>query len=1028
MKTPPLPLRIILASCLLLAGGLISEAKLGLDREAYGVWDRTGGLSVETYPFTRGQEWTTAWEHINPARHVFDWSELDALLQFAYDQNQKLFAKVSPVGGQGGPPSWIYEDQGGDVPRVTGDVFDYGFYLDPEYKLYFSEMVQAMGDHMRNNVPAHLLDRVAFVRVDTGATGDEEPYENAGNIDFPELYGITNQEWEDFRLWAFEVYRQAFQEGPARKIPLLFQDIDPSQDPVEWAWVTGNVTAGFGAKFGGIVRGHHLTKSNTATTDFKDKAVDSDFGLFSRNEMDQTWQKTFFQLNIRLNMYWTAVEQLHPGLSVWDVTQSCLGNTYIDDYTFAFEFFNTWAAELDPPTARGGFSILHEGLDSSDTVKFPESIYGPANINNEQRYIDICAAYASRGALMNDSFAATKGQVYQRDAQTGFNDSSWLIVPGNYERFITQMDPDNTSKGLFRINGPLTTASHPYDRYARSFDSATGKNTMYFDIHDNLLPSRSQSVRLSVIYLDAGTGQFELQYDADSDSQKTAFVVTKTNSNTWKTETIIVDDWALQNNGPNGADLMLLNVDSEDDIFHMVELVKISEVTLGTVGKGSVSGRTDAIVYDPMVGTFDEGQRFELTVTPEPGWEFVGWSGDLDGTETRPFLYATEDARVTANFIYLGADLTEDNFNSADWTGGTGWSGNWIPSGEATPGAIVQLNNTGEITRNLGTPLSNATLSFMWDVDRITTGQPGEVYIKVGSIWLPDPVWSEGVKGDDSGSSPELAPATVNLSSFGTVSGIRFKLNGNSSTDRFWIDDVVILGSDGGGGTYEQPLFTSDPVEKGPGVEGSPYAGTLVGSALDANGDPMTFSKVPASGPAWLNVDSNGTLWGTPTAADIGLNRWTVEVTDGSGVPDEAYLLITVEPDGAPALSYAEWSSLFRLDQPQDGDDDGDAEPNIIEFSNGGSPVNRLDNGHQSTFELMSGSGSTWFEYAYAKRGSGLSYQMEVSSSLAPGSWSGTGYTETGNDPLNGYFNLITNRIEIPTDSPVFIRLRVEEN
>ncbi|NDV61009.1 T9SS C-terminal target domain-containing protein [Puniceicoccales bacterium CK1056] len=673
MIPPPFPPRILLAASLLLGGGLALDAKLGLDREAYGVWDRSGFQPVEQYPFTRGQEWSTGWEHVHPARGVYDWSELDELLEFAHQQNQKVFIKVQPVSGLGEPPAWIY---GAGVPKLSDRKYTYGYYLDPEFKLYFSEMVQAMGDHVRNNVPDHLLELVAFVRVDTGATGDEEPYEYQNRI--PSAYKISDADWQDYRLWVFELYRQAFQEGPGAKIPLLFQAIDPTKDTDEWNWVSQNVTAGFGAKFGGLVRGHHMTNSNTVTIDFKDKAVDSDFGLFSRNEMDQTWSKTFFQLNIRLNMYWTAVEQLQPGMSVWDVTKSCLQNTYIDGYAFAFEFFNTWAAELDPPTARGGFSILHEGLDFDDKEKFPESIYGEKSPENLDRYLAICEAYADQGAQMDDVDSAPRGQVYQRANMTGFNDCARSLWAGNYERFIRQIDPDNTSKGLFRVNGPLTPSSHPYDRFARSFDSTTGKNTMYFDVHDNLLPSRSQRVQLSVIYLDKGTGQFELEYDATDNSQKSAFVVTKTNSNTWKTETVVVDDWVMANNGPNGADLMLLNIDSEDDIFHMVELVKLAEVVVVTEGQGTVTGRTDATIYDPVIGTFAEGQRLELTVTPAPGWEFSGWSGDLDGTNPRPILYPTEDTQVTAHFTRVGETSTWFGFKILnDYVDTGAWLG-WV--------------------------------------------------------------------------------------------------------------------------------------------------------------------------------------------------------------------------------------------------------------------------------------------------------------------------------------------------------------
>ena len=639
-------------------------AELGLAREAYGVWDRSGGNTVAQYPFTRGQAYSETWFNVNKVRGSFDWAALDQLLAFADAQNEKFTIQISTVGGSKGSsmPPWMFIKNGGDVPSLSDDTYTYGYYLHPRFKVYFEEMVNNLANHVRNGVSAGRRARIAFVRVDTGAAGDEEPYENANSISpatDKQAYSISPQQWQEHRLWAFEVYRKAFQEGPGPVIPLLFQDIESTGFPIEWNWVKKNVKGGFGAKYAGQVRGHHLTGSQEVSDSFRAFAVDAapEVKLFSRNEMDQTWSKPFFQLNIRLNLYWTAVEQLHAGLSVWDVTESCLQRTTIDNIGFAFEFFNKWSAELIPATAGGGFCILHQGLDASDQVKYPAASFGglPDNRDNRARFTAICQANAAQGARMDDVVAATNGQVYQRDNQTGFNDSGWAIVPGNYERFITQINPDTTSKALWRINGPLTKTSHPYDRFARSFDHVSGKDTMYFNIHDNLLPSPGQRVELSVAYLNRGTGQFALHYDAEGNSQKTALTVTKTNQGDWVTKSVVVTDWVFKNRGPGGADLLLVNTDAEDDVFHGVEVIKLTGVNVSTVGQGTVTGRNNAAAFSPLPGSVMEGQRLELAVTPAPGWEFAGWSGDLSGKDPHPFLFpALLNTNITATFVKAG--------------------------------------------------------------------------------------------------------------------------------------------------------------------------------------------------------------------------------------------------------------------------------------------------------------------------------------------------------------------------------------
>lgn len=92
------------------------------------------------------------------------------------------------------------------------------------------------------------------------------------------------------------------------------------------------------------------------------------------------------------------------------------------------------------------------------------------------------------------------------------------------------------------------------------------------------------------------------------------------------------------------------------------------------------------------------------------------------------------------------------------------------------------------------------------------------------------------------------------------------------------------------------PEFDSPPLSAGPAIAGIPYTGqSLSGSASDANlpqGDTLTFSKV--SGPAWLEVAADGSLTGTPPANAVGLNEFTVRVSDLAETSADTTLSITV--------------------------------------------------------------------------------------------------------------------------------------
>ena len=101
------------------------------------------------------------------------------------------------------------------------------------------------------------------------------------------------------------------------------------------------------------------------------------------------------------------------------------------------------------------------------------------------------------------------------------------------------------------------------------------------------------------------------------------------------------------------------------------------------------------------------------------------------------------------------------------------------------------------------------------------------------------------------------------------------------------------------------PLFSADPIGKNAAPVNGVFSGTLSGNASDPNGQPLTFSKT--SGPSWLGIAANGTLSGTPQLADLGLNRWTMQVSSSGGT-DTAILLIDVTapgPNPPSGLSYS---------------------------------------------------------------------------------------------------------------------------
>ncbi|NWK55003.1 cadherin domain-containing protein [Verrucomicrobiaceae bacterium N1E253] len=96
------------------------------------------------------------------------------------------------------------------------------------------------------------------------------------------------------------------------------------------------------------------------------------------------------------------------------------------------------------------------------------------------------------------------------------------------------------------------------------------------------------------------------------------------------------------------------------------------------------------------------------------------------------------------------------------------------------------------------------------------------------------------------------------------------------------------------------PAWNTHPVNEIAAMEDAAFSATLSDDVSDADSDPLSFSKV--SGPAWLAINSDGTLSGVPANSDVGNNSWIIEVSDGTASPVQATLNITVINSNDPPL------------------------------------------------------------------------------------------------------------------------------
>ncbi len=564
----------------LIAFSNIAISQVGPQPSSFGVWDRGEAMDNKQYPFLKGTSCDFPWNEVEKTPEVYDWSILDKAIERAYKEKISLYISFAA-----GPktPDWVYEK---GVPKVITNAsknpgaFDYyPYYISPEYKKYYHRFLTEVAKHI-SSFSKEKIRTISFIQVKTGCTGDEcaykgEPIDN--NYSLP----VKSEKWREFRLETFALHDKLFGKKSGLNISMLLNNLEPQTEDgksdfvQEWDWAIKNLKDGFGIKNGALSRGHHLSGEIDAVNTFLPYLVDpKGVTLFRRSEMDQTWTRPWYQINVQLNFYWGAINALNAGQSVWDVTSGALKVSKEQGFDYSFYFFNKYAGQIHPEKATNAFCALHKGLNAADTKAYPEDKYGTASHGNIERMEKITAEYAKYGAANDDKSALTMGQVKQRGNQNGFNDAGWKIWPDNYSRLLYQIDADKTSIPLWRVNGPLTSTSSIYDRFARGFEHVSGKDAMYFKLHEGFSQDAKPKVMtINIVWFDGEVGsKWKLDYDGGAKAMKTAVNITGKGDKKWHHETVTIKDAVFRYGGINGSDLALINTDDKDDIFSIIEV------------------------------------------------------------------------------------------------------------------------------------------------------------------------------------------------------------------------------------------------------------------------------------------------------------------------------------------------------------------------------------------------------------------------------------------------------------------------
>jgi hypothetical protein len=539
-----------------------------------GIWSISGipesilAVEKEGKPWYKGAFLKIDWQDIEPQNSQFQWERLDKVITEVAGQGLYVMFIVN------GSPDWLYQS---GVPEFQTDFqggTSYPYYLDPDYQVYLKRMIHAVANHIDTAYSPSIRSRIIAMQCPAGATGDTAPYKQGialrrggGRVfSFGEgQYSISASEWDSYTKEIFQVCYDAYKDTSPR-IHTLY-NVASSQSLLDWvvkelqgSWVKSN-----------RIGDRYQNNREANDTNFLSwlPPIIGGFqpdgtAIRARSEMDLT-RLGWFAEAPQWNMYWTQLWGLHNGQDIHNQTVNDLQQP---EYYAAFAFYSQYAGYKDPGDSLGVWIALRDGLDAADTVRFPIDEYGPRK--SPERFVSIADDFSAYGAKQSDPNSTTGS------SWNGLNDVGWKIYTGNYQMYLYQHDPNGTSQGLWR-QGPI---DQDYGRFARRFDHASGKDTMYFDIDDGFFFNQPLNgeypLTIRVVYLDQGTGRWALRYDAIADPQKTAFVVTKTNSGRWQEKVVEIGDGYFGNRAAHKTDLLLVNLDNEDDTFHMIELTRQS--------------------------------------------------------------------------------------------------------------------------------------------------------------------------------------------------------------------------------------------------------------------------------------------------------------------------------------------------------------------------------------------------------------------------------------------------------------------
>ncbi|MFZ1800156.1 MAG: T9SS type A sorting domain-containing protein [Chitinophagaceae bacterium] len=587
----------------------------------FGTWEAfTTFANKSTSPELKGRLCSIQWKQIEQDQGIFTWDALDTVLyQTAFDSLPLIFMVYTKEDA----PDWLYTT--GEVPKVIernekGDSTGYApYYLDTNYREYFKEMVVRVKEHI-DSLPWNIRQWIIGVQPCFGSTGDYISYK--GFVD-PQ-YQLTSQQFlslfKEFTLDYYHVYKDT-----EPKITILSNPLNQGEN--QSLWLEDNCPGGW-LKTGSLGKAYQLNDELDKSMwlmDLLNTPRNGDY-VRARSEISGDGLTAGWWLAcVNKNLFAVLANCIF-----WGVDWSNQNYFMINDPTLdpAYFFFNRYAGQKNPATSTNAMCALKDALDAADTERFPENIFGKANRKQNSRYLSILDSFSSYGAKLDDIQSVSKNEMGNRMAK-GINDIGWRIFPGNYDRYLHQLTPNETSAGYWNVQS-ADSATTMYGRFARGFDLARNKDGLYFRMDSDFLknePLNAQyPVTLDIIYLDKGNGAWKLFYDATDSTDHEALSIQCHNTGYWKTAAVTLYDAYFGRRASRQSDFYIKNNGEENVIFELVEFARPDSLHSNVgIHTSSLAAFDTVCINSNSVKTFTVSGDFmnaPVQIGPAAGYSF----------------------------------------------------------------------------------------------------------------------------------------------------------------------------------------------------------------------------------------------------------------------------------------------------------------------------------------------------------------------------------------------------------------------